>query len=406
MNILIISHKPPFPIVDGGCLAMSRFLECISGLKMIEHITYFSLSTHKHPFHSKAIPKETYPNVRFENFPISTEINPFSASKELVKGKSYNLSRFYSNQASQKLREICKTEQFDIIIFESLFASVYLEDLNENSRSKFIYRAHNIEHSIWKNLAETTRNPIKKWYLKHLEEKLKVFEFRLIKDVDLVLPLSTKDEDVIRKNSDRQIQLIPVSMNAKEVRIDYEKTSLCFIGAFNWSPNIEAMEWFATSILPEVKKEFPNVELHIAGSFSNNISFLKDKDGIILHGFVESSEEFILDHGIFVAPLKSGSGVKMKVLEAMSLGSPCVLSEKAAEGIIGHPNFCKNSKELVSEIRNLLSSRNNREENGFYGKKLIENNYHPKSIENKLLDTLNQFNLAVTERNIDENFSY
>jgi glycosyltransferase involved in cell wall biosynthesis len=384
MKVLIISHKPPFPIIDGGCLAMSRFLECLSGVNMINQITYFSLSTHKHPYDSYLIPKENFPNVTFENHYVDTELKPFAALKDLVRGESYNLSRFYDKNASEKLRAIYRKTRFDFIIFESLFACVYWKDLNQIGNSKFIYRAHNIENSIWKNLSKTITNPLKKWYINNLHERLKEFEYQLINDVDIVFPLSTKDEESIQRNSQRPTYLIPVSMPIKRTKVNYENTNLCFIGAFNWAPNIEAMDWFTSEIFPEVRKEFPGVELHIAGSFSENIHYLKEKNGIVLHGFVESSLDFISEHGIFVAPLKSGSGVKMKVLEAMSLGSPIVVSEKGAEGIVGQLDYCRNSSEFADEIKKLLSSQELREENGRRGKKCIENNYNLNSIQKKL----------------------
>jgi glycosyltransferase involved in cell wall biosynthesis len=363
-------------------------------VKIIEQITYFSLSTHKHPYKSKEIPKENFPNVIFENYYIDTELKPLAALNDLLRGKSYNLSRFYDKNASKKLSNICQKTPFDFIIFESLFACVYLNDMKHVGNSKFIYRAHNIENSIWKNLSESTANPIKKWYVQSLYKKLKEYEYQLIKEVDFIFPLSTKDEEIIRENSKLPTFLVPVSMPIKPKKINYERTSLCFIGAFNWTPNIQAMDWFTSEIFPELKKEFPNVEIHIAGSFSENIAYLKEKDGVFLHGFVESSLDFISDHGIFVAPLKSGSGVKMKVLEAMSLGSPVILSEKGAEGIVGQTQFCRNSSEFLIELKNLISNKEKREENGSIGKKMIENYYDATKIQKNLTEIFIDLKIA------------
>ena len=57
MNVLILSHKPPFPIIDGGCFAMTQFLKNISSIETIEQIEYFSIHTHKHPLIPEDFPE-------------------------------------------------------------------------------------------------------------------------------------------------------------------------------------------------------------------------------------------------------------------------------------------------------------------------------------------------------------
>jgi glycosyltransferase involved in cell wall biosynthesis len=393
MRLLIISHKPPFPIVDGGCLAMNRFLDCLNEIEFIKEITYFSLATHKHPFNSESIPNKYNSKIKFKHHRVDTQIKLLPALNDLIRGKSYNLSRFHSKDTSVSLLNLCDENQFEIIIFESLFSCVYFDDLRKSGISKFIYRAHNIENLIWKNLSNNTSNPIKKWYINNLHLKLKKFEFNLIKEVNLIFPLSLKDEEIIKENTFCRTEIIPVSMPTFDLKLDYTKTSLCFIGAFNWMPNVEAMKWFSNEVFSEVRIQFPSLELHIAGTFSENISFLKEKEGIFLHGFVESSLDFIAKHGIFIAPLRSGSGVKMKVLEAMSLGSPVVLSEKGAEGIIVNPSFCKDSSEFIEQIIRLLKNQKEREEIGIKGKQIIENFYNVKTIQNKLTKLMREFTL-------------
>jgi hypothetical protein len=84
MKVLIISHKPPFPVIDGGCLAMSRFLENIHSQKEIENITYLSLSTFKHPFERHEIPQKKFNKVTFIDKYIDTKLRPEKALKDLI----------------------------------------------------------------------------------------------------------------------------------------------------------------------------------------------------------------------------------------------------------------------------------------------------------------------------------
>ncbi len=380
MKILVISHKPPYPVVDGGCFAMTRFLENLNSLNPIPEITYFSLSTHKHPFNISKFPTKKFQKTKFQNHFVNTKLNPFRALLELLSGKSYNLSRFYDKHVSSEVLKLFNQNNYDQIIFESLFSCVYLNDLKALSNVKFVYRAHNIENQIWKDLSKATKNPIKKWYLSNLQKKLEKFEYNFLKTVDLILPLSNNDLEVIKSKTDKETILIPVSIDIPAQQADYNKVSLCFIGAFNWTPNIEAIQWFASDIFPTLKLEFPLLELHIAGSHSENISNLKNIKGIKLHGFVDSSLDFIAQHGIFIAPLKSGSGVKMKVLEAMSIGLPCSLTPKSAEGISGDLILNENVNDFISDINALLSDEELRIKRGIEGQQIVKSQFGNEAV--------------------------
>ena len=95
MNVLILSHKPPFPIIDGGCFAMTQFLKNISSIETIEQIEYFSIHTHKHPFITEKFPE--IKNVNFSSSYVDTKIYFIDALISFIKSKSYNISRFIQN---------------------------------------------------------------------------------------------------------------------------------------------------------------------------------------------------------------------------------------------------------------------------------------------------------------------
>ncbi len=91
MKVLFLSHKPPYPIVDGGCHAMDRMLRDFSFSYPNATITYLSLETEKHPSDVKSIPPEFGSNIDFINTKISTRINPIAALIHLFNSKSYNI---------------------------------------------------------------------------------------------------------------------------------------------------------------------------------------------------------------------------------------------------------------------------------------------------------------------------
>ena len=164
-KILIISHKPPYPKVDGGSIAIAQVLEAL--LEQGCHVTFLCMETDKHPSQNSI----TNTNLNFKAIYVNTKLKIASALSNMFTKQSYILSRFNQNVFREALKKILKKHTFDTILFESLFTSAYLNTVNELSNAKKLYRAHNIEHHIWFEQSNQNKNILKKWYLKIQAEK-------------------------------------------------------------------------------------------------------------------------------------------------------------------------------------------------------------------------------------------
>jgi glycosyltransferase involved in cell wall biosynthesis len=377
MKVLVLSHKPPYPIVDGGCLAMSRFIIDLQGIKQIEKIDYITLSTHKHPFLPAEYNQVTNDKVSFEGIPIDTKIKLLPALASLLTKKSYHTKRFLHPQVTQTLLAKLSATNYDVIIFESLYAAIYTPIIRSVFKGKICYRSHNLEFRIWSDLAQNEKNPLKAWYIKQLAKTLKIEELKTWNLVDSIFPISKNDADYMKQFTQTSVQYLPSSMPDNQREVNKTIQRVCFLGSFDWEPNLEAVKWFIDSILPIITLEFPQIEFHIAGRKSIEISAEYRKSSVVIHGFVEDPLQFIAENGIFVAGLQSGSGIKMKILEAMSIGAPCVLTTKAAEGLTIE-NIIPvhdNSESFISDIRSLLTNEQQRIVRGTLGKKFIQENF-------------------------------
>ena len=383
MKVLFISHKPPYPIIDGGCHAMDRMLRDFIYCFPNATIDYLSIATEKHPEIKNSTPDDLG-HVSFEAISLSTRLSIFKAFIHLFNGKSYHISRFKNKVLQTKLKELISRKQYDVIVFESIFAAAHIDQIKRQCNAHIIYRAHNVEHKIWHDLAQGEQNLIKKWYLKHLSKRLKSFELSFLNKIDSIFSISEIDQAFFKKYSDHT-HYIPVSMIHEQGQIKIKK-SICFLGAFNWAPNKEGLLWFVEDVFHNIVKQFPFVYFEIAGSFSEEISTLSKTKNIRLHGFVDSSKEFMAAHGIFVAPLLSGSGVKMKVIEAMSMGVPCVLSAHAAEGLDLPPIIpvCRTKDDFIEKLSLLLNDEQHCADIGNAGRKFIENNFSTELVSKKI----------------------
>jgi polysaccharide biosynthesis protein PslH len=374
MRILVLSHKPPYPIVDGGCLAMSRFLLDLSELRRVEKIDYLTLSTHKHGFNASAYEQLNLPNVSFQGIPIDTKIKLIPAFFSLLTRKSYHTKRFFQPHVGELLLEKLSSSNYDVVIFESLYAAIYTPIIRKVFKGKICYRSHNLEFRIWEDLAKNERNPLKAWYVNQLAKSLEKEERMLWDQVDVILPISQGDTEFIEQATKTKVHYLPSSMPKNSKEIVWKENRLCFLGAFDWEPNIEAVKWFIDAVFPVLLKDNPALEFHIAGRKSSDIPLEYRRKNVIIHGFVEDPLEFIAENGLFVAGLQSGSGIKMKILEAMSIGAPCVLTTKAAEGLSIESIIPvhKNKESFISDIQSLLTSKENAIQRGELGKQYIQ----------------------------------
>jgi len=113
-----------------------------------------------------------------------------------------------------------------------------------------------------------------------------------------------------------------------------EPETMLFLGSFRHPPNVEALEWFVGRVLPAILQKSPKAKLVVVGSEPPPRHSLPDlPDNIELRGFVEDVREPLGRYAVFVCPIRSGSGMRVKLLEAFSAGIPVVSTRIGAEGL-------------------------------------------------------------------------
>ncbi|HLH42343.1 MAG TPA: glycosyltransferase [Bryobacteraceae bacterium] len=112
-----------------------------------------------------------------------------------------------------------------------------------------------------------------------------------------------------------------------------EPFTLLFLGSFRHAPNQEALNWFVRDILPRVRAREPRARLIVVGSDPPPPHSIPHDAAIELKGYVEDVREPLSQYAVFVCPILSGSGVRVKLLEAFAAGMPVVSTRLGAEGL-------------------------------------------------------------------------
>ncbi|MBS3747754.1 MAG: glycosyltransferase [Wenzhouxiangellaceae bacterium] len=166
-------------------------------------------------------------------------------------------------------------------------------------------------------------------------EKTRSEELALIDEADATLVVSEYERTLLAELAPAAHVSVVSNIHALQAAgqpFD-QREDLVFVGGFQHPPNLDAAEWLIEEILPEVRRELPDIRLHIIGSKMPEALARRTAPGLVVHGFVPDLEPYMNGCRISVAPLRYGAGVKGKVNQAMSHGLPVVATSCAAEGM-------------------------------------------------------------------------
>lgn len=333
MKVLQLCNKPPYPSVDGGTMAMDSIT---SGL-LCEgcEVKVLTVETDKHPVRRELIPAEYLKQTGLESVYVDLRVKPLPAIFAMLCGESYHVKRYVSEAFAAKLREILEKESFDIVHVESIFLTPYVPLIRKYSDAKIILRAHNVEHLIWRQVAQSCTNSLKRWYLKHLSLTLRAYELEHLNDYDGVVCITKNDAEVFRQAGCRKpVVSIPFGIDPGEVpSVEVEPDSLFHIGAMDWFPNQESIRWMLEEVWPVVHREVPQAKLYLAGRKMPSQWMNATIEGVSVIGEVPDAMYFIGSKKINVVPLLSGSGIRVKIIEAMSIGKTVITTTVGAQGI-------------------------------------------------------------------------
>jgi polysaccharide biosynthesis protein PslH len=275
------------------------------------------------------------------------------------------------------LQNVLKKTEFDYVIFEHLSSMSTSSVIRRISpKTLQIIDQHNVDYLIQEQ--DNYQN-------KNKSELLKYKESNLFKKVDYFFCCSDNDKNILEKINKFKIKghVVPNGTNIVNVS-NFNNTqtnvSMIFCGSLDYKPNIEGLFWFYNEIFPIIKKEIPNIKFNIIGrGNSDGLTLLKIDPGINFIGKVDSVIPYYKQSTIAIVPLLTGSGTRLKVLEAMGLGIPVVSTTKGAEGL----NYTNNVNVLIGNdpesfancVVDLMKNKEKRELLASNARRLIETLY-------------------------------
>jgi sugar transferase (PEP-CTERM/EpsH1 system associated) len=182
----------------------------------------------------------------------------------------------------------------------------------------------------------TTTAPFySKWLYRWEARKQKQYETDLFKDFDTHTIITEEDRGFINHPSRSTIKIIKngVDFDYFKPEIKPAKYDIVFVGNMGYAPNIDAANYLCKNILPLIQKKKADVKILLAGTSPSKSVLKLQSKSVTVSGWMEDIREAYADSTLFIAPMRIGTGLQNKILEAMAMNKPCVSTSLAAKPI-------------------------------------------------------------------------
>ena len=355
-KILFLTPTLPYPPVSGGVIKSNKVVHFLSERY---ELTVACLLKNEDTQHRAAFQT----TVQLSNF-ISEELNVPRTAKNLIlsnlQGIPLNLFRNKSAAFKQKVNAVI--HQYDVVFCDHYVMFQYIP---ENFKGKIVLHEHNCEYLIWKRYAGIEKSLPKKLALLNQASRIKKYERQICRKADVILAAPNDIEELVKIGADKQRSLETYHLGddslleQEKLQFQPDNNTLLYIGTLSWEANIDGLLWFYKDIFPLLKKKNPAIKLRIIGRHPDErlIRIAENDKDIILEGFVEELEPYFRNSNVFITPLRFGSGIKVKVVNSLYMGIPCVTTSIGAEGLKtedGEHMFIKDSPQEFADAINLL----------------------------------------------------
>ena len=281
------------------------------------------------------------------------------------------------------LIQLLKRQKFDVIILENLATLNAVRIIRRfDKKVKIIYDAHNVDSNLEK--AALNRNETSYKQFKSILNR----ERNLKEMVNGIITCSENDKQRFEQlNSGKLVvEVVPNGIAIPETRFDAgvkkdQPEYILFCGTLCSIPNVEGLDWFCKSIWPLILQQFPNLKLLIigGGKLPEKYRAIKATRNIEFTGSVQDVKKWYNYATISVVPLLTGSGTRLKILEAMAMGVPVVSTEIGAEGICYNNQIdiiiADEEKEFAEKVIQLLKNQKLRIEIAQHARELVKKQY-------------------------------
>lgn len=331
-KILFLTPQLPYPPISGGVIKSWKLVEFLSKKYELSLANFLKNDEKSHldTFLSK---------VKLEDYyyePIDIPRTAANLIKSNLLLQPLNLYRNRSKTFKANIKKMIEASDAIFVDHYEMFQYV-----PKSYTGKIILHQHNCEYLIWHRYSILEKNLLKKIALKNQSFWIKKYEKKISQRSDTILAAPNDIEEFTKigvKNEkfyetyhlgdEELLDLNPLKWSELE-------DAILFVGTLTWEANIDSVIYFIKDIWPLLLKQNENLKFYIVGKNPDRriIQLSEKYDNIVITGFVTDLEDYYKKCKVFVSPLRFGSGIKVKVMNALYRGIPTVSTSIGAEGL-------------------------------------------------------------------------
>ncbi|XOV68174.1 MAG: glycosyltransferase [Fluviicola sp.] len=384
-QVLVVLSRFPYPLEKGDKL---RAYYQIKELSKSFEVTLFATSD-KHASIADYEEVESFcKEVIVHYLPRSKRIVSLIAG--LFSDLPFQVHYFNSLSGRNKVKTLILDNDFEHIYCQLIRSAEYVKNIHHIPKTIDYMDAFSA--GVQRRIAK--RPWYDRWLFRMESNRLQKYERKIFDFFEHHTIISEQDRDLIAHPDKNKIVAIPngIAPSFFEELQRTETHDFVFVGNMSYPPNIDAVKYIAEHILPA----FPESTLLVSGATPHPSlkKVVNNNPNIKMTGWVDDIRNSYLDGKIFVAPMTIGTGMQNKLLEAMALKTPCITTDLANNAIGATNNkhiLVGNSpEEIIANIRQLLESKEKREEIALAAQSFVQENYSWTHTTNTLIQLMRQ----------------
>lgn len=365
MHFLFIAIAPPYPANVGQRMRNWAILNALHSDR--HHVDLLAFAEAQESRFAPRELREICGSAVYISGPRAHSISEIAGRLiTLFRGLPFGVWRMRSAQMRATVAGALKSRHYDYIIVDEIYQRINVPV----SRVPVLLNKDGLVSEIMDRHIERESSIVRRIYAKLECERVKKWESRSCADASAVLACSQRDAETIRSRApSSRTFVVPNAVDVSFYRCeaqDDDKTVL-FVGAMDWMPNEDAVAFFAEQIWPKVQASVPDARFVVAGrnpreSFVRRYRHLAN---VYFTNAVKDIRPFIANAAVSIVPLRTGSGTRMKILEAAAMGKAIVSTTIGAEGL----NFLTGEEIEIADdpeafaaaVKRFLSDRSRRQ---------------------------------------------
>lgn len=306
------------------------------------------------------------------------------AARLMAAGRPVTVDKFLRPEAYRQYAELLASSEFDLIVCDFIVPA----PLMRWKTTPTILFTHNVEAQIWERHAKIASNPVMKTVCWLESRALARTERKYVELADHVLTVSENDRAFfLRYVQPDYISVIPTGVDTEYFQpssVPEEPDATVFTGSMDWMPNEDGVAYYVDKIFPLIQRDIPAASFWAVGRRPTARTQAVASGKILVTGAVDDIRPYLAKAAVCVVPLRSGSGTRIKIFEAMAMGKAVVSTTMGAEGLpVRHGEniiLADDPADFAHQVVELLRDPPRRAQLGRAARQLVEQNYSWSSV--------------------------